>query len=312
VIYNLEWMLMNLGEGGMFQKYAVSVPRMHKLQSLVTWGLKNTKILFQMLHRLPNLEKLTLAGSSMKRIWTPESLISHEKIGVMQLKELELLQLWCLEEIGFEHDSLLQSIERLVIVECLKLINLASTSISFTSLTYLEVSDCSGLRNLMTSSSAKSLIQLTTMKISFCPMMVEIIEENEEEKVEEIEFRQLKVLELVSLQNLTSFCSSDKCDLKFRLLENLVVSGCFKMSKFSKVHKAPNLQKIHVVAGEKDKWYWEGDLNGTLQKMITYKVCIRVFIFHFIQNIFFFLNFLQLGNNVLQNIQRKGNQVSAK
>ena len=52
------------------------------------------------------------------------------------------------------------------------------------------------------------------------------------------------------------------------------------MTKFSNVQSAPNLQKVHVVVGEKDKWYWEGDLNVTLQKIVTDQVCIRVFINH--------------------------------
>ena len=127
----------------------------------------------------------------------------------------------------------------------------------------------------MTSSTAKSLVQLTTMKVFLCEMIVEIVAENGEEKVQEIEFRQLKSLELVSLKNLTSFSSSEKCDFKFPLLESLVVSECPQMKKFSKVQSAPNLKKVHVVAGEKDKWYWEGDLNDTLQKHFTHQVRIR-------------------------------------
>ncbi|KAG4925499.1 hypothetical protein JHK87_051039 [Glycine soja] len=110
------------------------------------------------------------------------------------------------------------------------------------------------------------------MKVFLCEMIVEIVAENGEEKVQEIEFRQLKSLELVSLKNLTSFSSSEKCDFKFPLLESLVVSECPQMKKFSKVQSAPNLKKVHVVAGEKDKWYWEGDLNDTLQKHFTHQV----------------------------------------
>ncbi|RDY12350.1 putative disease resistance protein, partial [Mucuna pruriens] len=268
VIYNLEYLAMSLKEAEWFKKNIVGVQRMHKLQSLVLCGLKNTEIHFWFLHRLPNLESLTLELCHLKRIWAPASLISHEKIGVvMQLKELELKKVWYLEEIGFEHDQLLQRVERLVIQGCLnKFTNLVSSSVSFSYLTHLEVRSCTGLRYLLTTSIAKSLVQLTTMKVSLCKRMVEIFAENKEEKVQEIEFRQLKSLELVTLQNLKSFCSSEECDFKFPLLENLVVSGCSQMTKFSKVGSAPNLRKVHVVATEKDKWYWEGDLNGTIQK----------------------------------------------
>ncbi|KAL5166923.1 Disease resistance protein [Glycine soja] len=273
VIYNLESMEMSLKEAEWLQKYIVSVHRMHKLQRLVLYELKNTEILFWFLHRLPNLKSLTLGSCHLKSIWAPASLISRDKIGVvMQLKELELKSLLSLEEIGFEHDPLLQRIERLVIYRCIKLTNLASSIVSYSYIKHLEVRNCRSMRHLMASSTAKSLVQLTTMKVFLCEMIVEIVAENEEEKVQEIEFRQLKSLELVSLKNLTSFCSSEKCDFKFPLLESLVVSECPQMKKFSKVQNTPNLKKVHVVAGEKDKWYWEGDLNATLQKHFTDQV----------------------------------------
>ncbi|XP_022635602.1 uncharacterized protein LOC106758399 [Vigna radiata var. radiata] len=271
-IYNLEYMSVSLKEAKWLQKYIVNVHRMHKLEELTLYGLNNNKIFFWFLHRIPNLKSLTLGHCHMKRIWTPKSLSSCEKIGgVMQLKELELRSMWSLEEIGFEHDVLLQRVERLIIRGCKKLRNLASSLVSFSCLTSLEVVNCM-MRNLMTLSTAKTLNQLTTMKVSSCPLILEIVAENEEENIQEVEFKQLKSLELVSLQNLTSFSSVEKCDLKFPLLEKLVVSECPKMTKLSEVQSAPNLQKVHVEAGEKDKWYWEGDLNGTLQTHFTNQV----------------------------------------
>jgi len=269
---------MSFGEVEWLQHYIVNVHRMHNLQSVVLYGLKNVEVLFWFLHRLPNLKRLTLGCCHLKRIWAPTT--SREKIGVvMQLQELELRSIWSLEEIGFEHEVLLQRVERLIIERCTNLTNLASSSVSFSYLTYLEVVNCM-MRNLMTCSTAKTLVQLRTMKVSSCTMMVEIITENEGEEVQEVEFKLLRSLELVSLQNLTSFLSADKCDLKFPLLENLVVSECPKMRKFSQVLSAPNIQKVHVVAGEKDKWYWEGDLNATLQKHFTHQVRIIKFIYY--------------------------------
>ncbi|XP_047177850.1 uncharacterized protein LOC124844879 isoform X2 [Vigna umbellata] len=272
VIYNLEFMAMSFREVEWLQNYIINVHRMQNLQSVVLHGLKNVEVLFWLLHRLPNLKRLTLGFCHLKRIWAPASLISREKIGVvMQLQELELKNIWPLEEIGFEHEVLLQRVERLIIQSCTKLKILASSSVSFSYLTYLEVENCM-LRNLMTCSTAKTLVQLKTMKVSSCPMIVEIISENEGEEIQEIEFKLLRSLELVSLQNLTSFMNVDKCDLKFPVMENLVVSECPKMTKFSKVQSAPNLQKVQVVATEKDKWYWEGDLNATLKKHFTHQV----------------------------------------
>jgi len=276
-------MSFTLKEAEWLQKYIANVHRMHKLEELALFGLKNNEILFWFLHRLPNLKRLTLGLCHLKSIWAPESLISREKIGVvMQLKALALKGMWPLEEIGFEHDVLLQRVECLIIKGCKKLRNLGPSSISFGHLTYLEVVDCM-MRNLMTPSTAKTMVQLKTMKVSSCPMIVDIVAENVEEKVEEIEFKQLKSLELVSLQNLTSFSNVEKCELKFPLLEEIVVSECPQMTKFSEVQSAPKLEKVHVVIGEKDKWYWEGDLNSTLQKHFTDQVCIKIFSFNFIQ-----------------------------
>jgi len=263
------------------QKYIANVHRMHKLEELTLIGLKNSEILFWFLHRLPNLKILRLGLCHLERIWASESLISREKIGVvMQLKKLSLDSMWGLEEIGFEHDVLLQRVESLIIQRCKKLRNLASSSVSFSYLRYLEVVNCT-MRNLMTTSTAKTLVQLKRMKVSSCPMIVEIVAENVEEKVEEIEFKLLESLELVSLQNLK--CFSNECDLKFPLLEKLVVSECPQMSKLSEVQSAPNLVKVHVATKDKYKWYWEGDLSATLQKHFTDQVFIKIFIFNFIQ-----------------------------
>jgi len=259
-------------EAKWLQFYIVSVHRMHKLKSLVLSGLKNTEIVFWLLHRLPNLESLTLMNCLFKEFWASTSLATDEKIGiVVQLKELVFNNVWYLQSIGFEHGLLLQRVEHLVVSGCPKLKSLMPPLASFSYLTYLEVTDCLGLLNLMTSSTAKSLVQLLTLKVSLCEDMKKIIKKEEKRQV--IEFRQLKAIELVSLENLTCFCSSEKCDLKFPSLENLLVSDCPKMETFCEIQSAPNLRKVHVAAGEKDRWYWERNLNATLKKISTDQVC---------------------------------------
>jgi len=266
-------MSISLKEAEWLRDYIFSVHRMHKLQSLVLSALENIEILFWLLHRLPNLESITLKGCLFEGIWDSTSLGSHEKIGVVvQLKELIINNLRYLQNIGFEHDLLLHRVERLVVSECPKLESLLPFSVSFSYLTYLEVTNCSGLRNLMTSSTAMTLVQLTIMKVSLCEGIEKIVAEDEKQKV--IEFKQLKAIELVSLPSLTCFCGSEICNLKFPSLENLVVSDCLLMETFSKVQSAPNLRKIHVTEGEKDRWFWERDLNTTLRKLSADKVSI--------------------------------------
>ncbi|WVZ06064.1 hypothetical protein V8G54_019410 [Vigna mungo] len=241
---------------------AKGLEKLETLDVCNCWEMEevNTEILFWLLHRLPNLESITLKNCLFEGVWASTSLAAHEKVGVVvQLKELIIDNLRYLQNIGFEHDLLLQRIERLVISECLNLKSLLPFSVSFSYLTYLEVTNCLGLRNLMTSSTAMTLVQLTIMKVSLCQGIEKIVAE--EEKTQVIEFRHLKAIELVSLPSLTCFCSSEKCDLKFPSLENLVVSDCLLMETFSEVQSAPNLRKIHVLVGEKDRWYWEGNIE---------------------------------------------------
>jgi len=291
-------MSFSLNEAKWLQKYIANVHTMHKLEQLALVGMNDSEILFWFLHGLPNLKILTLTFCHLERIWGSESLISREKIGVvMQLEELSLNSMWALKEIGFEHDMLLQRVEYLIIQNCTKLRNLASSSVSFSYLIYLKVVKCM-MRNLMTTSTAKTLVQLKRMKISSCPMIVEIVAENADEKVEEIEFKVLESLELVSLQNLKCFSNVEKCDLKFPLLKKLVVSECPKMTKLSKVQSAPNLEKVHVVAQEKHMWYWEGDLNATLQKRFTDQVCIKIFSFLISFKWFAIDNYIIMRNNI--------------
>nr|KYP31689.1 hypothetical protein KK1_047853 [Cajanus cajan] len=128
----------------------------------------------------------------------------------------------------------------------------------------------------MASSTAKSLVQLKTMKVIHCDEIKEIIsnEGNEKENIE-IVFSNLITIELVSLKQLTSFCSNKNCKFKFPLLEILIVRECPKMETFSENLESapPKLQNILAVEGEEEaKWQWEGDLNGTIQKVFNDKV----------------------------------------
>ncbi|XP_028759123.1 uncharacterized protein LOC114718040 [Neltuma alba] len=184
--------------------------------------------------------------------------------------------------IGFENGAILQRVEKLCIVECYYSTTLIPSSLALTHLSYLEVSNCNRLRNVLTSSTAKTLVQLTMMKVSQCAMMEEIVtvEENEEVKEDEIVFGKLRSLELVSLRNLTSFCNSQcKLVFKFPLLEEVKVSDCLKLKKFSEKISSTNLEKVDIVEGEEEeegkKWYWEGDLNATIQKIFTDKVLLE-------------------------------------
>ncbi|KAI4353829.1 hypothetical protein L6164_002754 [Bauhinia variegata] len=241
---------------------------LNNLKVLNLGGLKNPEFLFRLLHRTPNLEKLNLWDCSFKELLRLGMLTAMEKIGVVvQLKDFSLPNMGSLHDIGFEQDpSLFQQLQMLTVSVGHHLINLAPGMVCFNHLTYLEVQGCDGLINLMESSTAKSLSQLTTLAISYCGAMVEIVskKESRDEREVKIAFHRLTTLNLSCLDNLTSFCSSECCSFMFPVLERLIVIECPKMKIFTQgVLEAPKLQKVYF---EQEKWYWRDNLNETIRK----------------------------------------------
>ncbi|RZC01728.1 Disease resistance protein [Glycine soja] len=262
---NLEFLHIDFDEA---QKWLLSNTvkhPMHRLKELWLSQVNDGERLCQILYRMPNLEKLHL--------WKAEHLLkesSESRLGtVLQLKELFLS--WSeIKDIGLEREPVLQRLELLSLHWCHKLRNLGPPSVSLAYLTNLKVEDCKGLRNLMASSTAKSLVQLKSMKISECNELEEIVTNEGNEEAEQIVFGKLITIELVRLKKLKSFCSYKKCEFKFPSLEVLIVRECPWMERFAEGGaRAPKLQNIvtaYEVGKEEAKWQWEGDLNATIQK----------------------------------------------
>ncbi|KAG5036927.1 hypothetical protein JHK86_017767 [Glycine max] len=262
---NLEYLDIDFDEA---QKWLLSNTvkhRMHRLKELWLSEVNDGERLCQILYRLPNLEKLFLRSAKHLLKESSESRLGT----VLQLKELDLV--WSeIKDIGFEREPVLQRLELLSLNGCDKLRNLGPPSVSLAYLTNLKVEDCNGLRNLMASSTAKSLVQLKSMKISGCYQLEEIVTNEGNEEAEQIVFGKLITIELVRLKKLKSFCSYKKCEFKFPSLEVLIVRKCPWMERFTEGGaRAPKLENI-VTANEEGKeeakWQWEGDLNATIQK----------------------------------------------
>ncbi|XVF77079.1 hypothetical protein PTKIN_Ptkin14bG0011100 [Pterospermum kingtungense] len=118
-------------------------------------------------------------------------------------------------------------VRTLAVLDCCKLKNLVRSWVSFEDLTSLEVSGCHGFVNLLSCSTAKSLVQLTRMSITECStakslvqltrmsitdcdMIEEIIGGDPGEEVKGcIVFSQLKYLQLSCLPSLSSPGESD-------------------------------------------------------------------------------------------------------
>ncbi|XP_058754319.1 uncharacterized protein LOC131627481 [Vicia villosa] len=276
VISNLEFMETGPKESYWLQsnnwKY-----RMDRIKELSLHSMGSIDLIYWFLDRMPNLERFNLlfSRSMLEGLVPSGNIVPQERLGtVLQLKTLTL---WhsAIKDLGLDRDPLLQRLEHLLISHCNNLVNLASSWLSLSHLTYLEVNSCYGLMNLMAVSTAKSMVQLATMKVIQCEVPEIVTNEgNEEDGVIEVVFSKLVYLELVRLKNLTSFCSYKNCEFKFPSLERLIVRECPKMETFTEGHTtAPKLQSILVNEGEEEgKRYWEGDLNITIQKIFQDKI----------------------------------------
>ncbi|XP_065852361.1 uncharacterized protein [Euphorbia lathyris] len=163
----------------------------------------------------------------------------------------------------------LQTLKFLKVVACGNLISLAPFTASFQNLTDLDVENCRRLVSLMGHSTARSLVQLRTMGITFCDNVSEIVsnEGSDDESKEKIVFTRLENLRLSNLPSLVSFCSVE-CNLEFPSLTQVIVSKCPNIKVFSKeASTTPELKRVQL--SETDKGHWNGNLNTTVQQLFT-------------------------------------------
>ncbi|ESR45740.1 hypothetical protein CICLE_v10000136mg [Citrus x clementina] len=138
---------------------------------------------------------------------------------------------------------------------------------------------CKELIHLVTSSTAKTLVQLVKVSIYGCRAMTEVvINDKDGVEKEEIVFRKLKTLELRDLDSLTSFCSANYT-FKFPSLQELWVIGCPKMKIFTTGESITPL-RVNVCYGETaDQRRWaNNDLNTTIQQLHAEKVLCALFV----------------------------------
>ncbi|GKV45623.1 hypothetical protein SLEP1_g52684 [Rubroshorea leprosula] len=128
--------------------------------------------------------------------------------------------------------SIFYNLRTLEVLECIKLVNLVPSVVSFENLQTLEISKCHGLENLVSYSTAKSLEKLKRMSITDCYLVEEIVKCMEDNVKDGIVYSQLQSLQLRCLPKLSSFCTG-KCDLEFPSLKEVIVIGCPQMKYFS-------------------------------------------------------------------------------
>ncbi|XP_039690148.1 uncharacterized protein [Medicago truncatula] len=274
VLANVESLSLNKKDFGMILKSQYSRVQFNNIKHITVCEFYNEEATFPywFLKDVPNLETLLVEWSSFMEIFQGEQIIRTEKEPeiIPQLRKLtlwNLTRLQCICKEGVQIDPVLHFLESIWVYQCSSLIMLVPSSVTFSYMTNLEVTNCNGLKNLITHSTAKSLVKLTIMKIKMCNWLEDIVNGKEDE-TNEIVFCSLQTLELISSQRLCRFCSCP-CPIKFPLLEVVVVKECPRMELFSLgVTNTTNLQNVQTDEGN----HWEGDLNRTIKKMFCDKV----------------------------------------
>ncbi|KAK6272603.1 hypothetical protein POUND7_009686 [Theobroma cacao] len=222
---------------------------------------------FRFIQKFTNLEKLDIGCCEFRDLFPSGEVEDEENhprtlARVRSLKLVSLPNLSHIWQLSSRADLVLPLLEALVISHCSNLVNLAPSASSFSYLTTLDVWNCHGPENIVASSTAKSLVQLTRMSIRECNKVTEIIVDDEEEETpKEIIFSNLVCLELNGLPSLLYF-SSGSSALKFPSLEDVTVKQCPNLRYFHWGElSTPKLHKVWLTE-EKDRSCWEGDLNA--------------------------------------------------
>ncbi|KAL5825710.1 hypothetical protein ACOSQ3_021773 [Xanthoceras sorbifolium] len=261
VFFKLEELVLNGSQTRMIWQGQLSKILFPELKFL---EIQNDESIFlppMILQRSHNLEKLSLQDSSYEWIFSCEEVEKYAQVKSLRLFRLgNLKQIWKQDS---KVDAILQNLESLVVTCCGSLVTLIPPPASFQNLIILAVNGCHRLINLVSSSTAKSFVQLKEMEITSCDMMTEVVADEGAEMEEEIKFIKLKSLELGYLPRLTKFCSGNY-NFIFPSLEQLTVIECPSMNIFSlKAATTPMLQEIEL---EEEAYYCEGDINTAMQE----------------------------------------------
>ncbi|XP_049389437.1 uncharacterized protein LOC125853743 [Solanum stenotomum] len=138
----------------------------------------------------------------------------------------------------------------------------------FTKLKTLYVSNCGKLRNLMSPSVAKGLLNLQVLCITNCESMEEVITKGEGIMTL---FPQLEQLELHKLPKLGHFFMTEHA-LEFSFLKEVKIYNCPEMKTF--VQQEIPMSTLSLKWENFDNKVKVDDLNKWIQQRFNYKVCL--------------------------------------
>ncbi|TXG59196.1 hypothetical protein EZV62_017025 [Acer yangbiense] len=159
---------------------------------------------------------------------------------ILILNELPgLLHLWKEDS---QPSSVFGNLTSLTVSDCDNIETLVPSSVSLQKLRTLTVCSCNSLMNLMTLSTAKTLVQLESMDICFCEMIEEMIidmgadeiltaEGEKDAVINKITLFMLNSIVLEDLPSLTSFYSGTNT-LECPSLKIIDIKACLKMETF--------------------------------------------------------------------------------
>ena len=146
----------------------------------------------------------------------------------------------------------------------------------FKNLHSIEVRRCGNLIYLVTSSMAKTLVQLKVLIIEKCESVEEIVRHEGGEEPYDIVFSKLQRLRLVNLQSLKWFCST-RCIFKFPSLEQFEVKGCPQMEYFCEtVPSTPRVKEVKI-DDHVEEHFLGCDINTIIHNIALEKVYILKF-----------------------------------
>ncbi|KAF2294502.1 hypothetical protein GH714_012027 [Hevea brasiliensis] len=142
------------------QHRQLSFQHFFKLKVLTLSNLQNRSQLFLIgfLKTLHYVETIVVESGNLEELFSCEGFTLVKNLKLFTVDNLK--QIW---DVDSRLKPVLQHLETLSVNRCNNLTNIVPSSSSFLNLASLEVSSCEGLVNLITVSTAKTMVQLTKM-----------------------------------------------------------------------------------------------------------------------------------------------------